>query len=97
MNFRYGKDHDRLLISLVSELDKFGRIDILEKHLLGGIRVGRLQRAQSRRQFDVELTFDSLSCIIESKVDDDEDERGGVWQTERIYCSAGLAMRLSLA
>jgi hypothetical protein len=81
------KEHDLLLIELVRELDRLGRIDILER-AFGVARLGPLERAQRRKLFDVELTFDAASLAVETKVDSDEGGRWNqVWQTDRIYAA----------
>lgn len=75
MNFRNEREHDWLLISLVQELNEQNQLKVFSKHFLGGVQVNRLIRAQRRRPFDIEITFDNLSCIFETKVDSDESGR----------------------
>jgi|GEM_PF-2298452 hypothetical protein len=88
-NFRNEQEHDWLLVGLVRDLDQTGRLDILSRHLLNGKTIGKLENAQRRRLFDVELTFENLSVIIETKVDSAESGGGKwnaeAWQTERIF------------
>lgn len=91
MNYRAEIEHDRLLICLLKELDSQNRLDIVQ-NAFQTANLGRLQRAQRRKLFDVELTFyNNLSLIVETKVDSDEDGRwGSQWQTERIVNEAPL-------
>lgn len=86
MNYKRGKDHDYLLVSITKELDRIGQGALFFQCLGIPANPGRLVEARTRQLFDVELTFENLSCVIETKVDDDEAGRwDGVWQTERIY------------
>lgn len=85
MNYRKEIEHDWLLISLVKELDAQNRLDILNGPFSIQGKLGRLERAQRRQLFDVELKFDNLSIAIETKVDSDENGRwNGEWQTNNI-------------
>jgi hypothetical protein len=53
MNYRDEREHDLLLIDLAKELDRLGRIDILERAF--DVRdLGSLERAQRRKPFDVD-------------------------------------------
>jgi len=85
-NYKDEAYHDKLLISLTNDLDKLGRLDLLSTAFQIP-KPGKLLNAQTRKPFDVELTFSKLSCIIETKVDWDEDKRwydDEPWQTCRI-------------
>ncbi len=87
INYRSERDHDVLLIKLVRDLDRRGRLDLLENAFSIDESLGKLERAQHRQPFDVELTFENLSIAVESKVDSDEGGRWGSkpeWQTDRI-------------
>lgn len=85
-DYRYEKYHDDLLIQLVKDLDKCNKLDLLEKAFDIRIPGEKLERVKNRGPFDVEITFKSLSIVIESKVD--SNESGGwndeEWQTDRI-------------
>ncbi|MCL6478678.1 MAG: hypothetical protein K6T65_09715 [Peptococcaceae bacterium] len=87
MNFRDEREHDRMLISLLEELNQVGRLDVFASHFLSnGFSLGQLVSTRRRQLFDREITFENLSCILEIKVDSDEDGRWtGKWQTERIF------------
>ncbi|HTU18696.1 MAG TPA: hypothetical protein VMG10_11595 [Gemmataceae bacterium] len=88
MNYRNERDHDDRLIELSRELDRLHRIDILEG-AFGVSGLGKLQHAQRRKLFDVELRFIGASLVVETKVDSDEAGRWQpyplTWQTERIW------------
>lgn len=85
MNFRIEKNHDYLLRDLINELSRIQKLDIFETYF-GTPQVGKLVRVTTRIPFDLEVTFDNLSVIIESKVDSDEYGRwNGDWQTTIIY------------
>ena len=90
MNYRREREHDELLIKLVTELESGKRLDLLGSALKIDVGLGNLVSAQHRQPFDVELTFTNLSVVIETKVDSDEDGRKfnneveKIWQTERI-------------
>lgn len=86
MNYRNEGEHCAILIDLVRELDRLGRLDLVQRHLAPGVpALGGLVVARQRRDFDVELTFKDVSLVVEVKVDSDEGYR---WnppaQTERI-------------
>ena len=90
MNYRNEKEHDWLLIDLVEQLEKKGRLDIVAKAFDIEDRLERPVHAQRRRPFDVELTFPNLSIVIETKVDADENgRRGDEWQTDGIEKKSG--------
>lgn len=76
------KAHDKLLIKLVQDLAKAGRLDIFER-VFETRELGRLERARHRRLFDIELTFQNGTIVVESKVDSDE---GGRWNDEWQTC-----------
>lgn len=76
------KAHDRLLIKLVQDLAKTGRLDIFERAFETG-ELGCLERACHRKLFDIEMTFQNGSIVVESKVDSDE---GGRWNDEWQTC-----------
>ena len=84
------REHDELLIKLVTDLESSKRLDLLGSALKIDVGLGNLVSAQHRQLFDVELTFTNLSVVIETKVDSDEDGRKfnneveKIWQTERI-------------
>ena len=85
IDYRHERDHDALLIRLVQDLDGHGRLDLLRNAFSIDESLGKLERAQHRQPFDVELTFENLSIVVESKVDSDENGRGGgEWQTDKI-------------
>lgn len=90
MNYRVEREHDYRLIALVEALAVVGQLDLVEEGLGIQANLGGLVRAQRRVPFDVELTFENLSVVIETKVDHDEagrwrDGNGGQeWQTSRI-------------
>lgn len=90
MNYRHEREHDELLIKLVTELESGKRLDLLGSALKIDVGLGNLVSAQHRQPFDVELTFTNLSVVIETKVDSEEDGRKfnneveKIWQTERI-------------
>ena len=84
-NYRNEKYHDHLLIQLVKNLASCKKLDLLEKAFDIQIPGEKLVRAQTRRPFDVEITFGGLSIVIESKVDSDESGRWSEeWQTDGI-------------
>ncbi len=84
-DYRGERYHDHLLIQLVKDLNGCKKLDLLEKVFDVQIPDAELVRAQTRRPFDVEITFQNLSIVIESKVDSDESGRwDGKWQTDRI-------------
>ena len=76
IDYRHERDHDALLIRLVQDLDGHGRLDLLRNAFSIDESLGKLERAQHRQPFDVELTFENLSIVVESKVDSDENGRG---------------------
>ncbi len=85
INYRKEKYHDDLLIQLVKDLDGCNRLDLLGKALDIQIPDEKLERAKNRGPFDVEITLQNLSIVVESKVDSDESGRwDGEWQTDRI-------------
>ena len=94
MNYRVEREHDYLLIEMANALQEVGRSDLLRNGLRIEAELGALERAQRRQPFDVELTFENLSVVIETKVDGDEDGRWGgdngdqEWQTTRIVVRA---------
>ena len=94
MNYRVEREHDYLLIELAKALKKAGRLDLLKNGLRIERDAGALERAQRRQPFDVELTFENLSVVIETKVDGDEYGRwrgskgDQEWQTTRIVRKA---------
>jgi len=93
MNYKDESCHDQLVIALIKNLNTLNRIDLFTS-IFGLPHPDNLERATRRKLFDIELTFNNLSCIIETKVDSDEGNRWGkdkVWQTERIaQASNGL-------
>ena len=85
MNYRREREHDELLIKLVTELESGNRLDLLGSALKIDVGLGNLEHTCHRQPFDVELTFSNLSIVIETKVDSDEDGRfEDEKQTERI-------------
>ena len=85
MNYNDEKEHDRQLIALVEGLDSANRLDILKEAFRVEGKLGKLENAQHRKLFDVELRFSNLSLIVETKVHSDEGGRWmGKWQTEGI-------------
>lgn len=95
MNYRVEREHDDRLIELVKALEAEGQLDLLQQGFGIEHDLGALVRARRRRAFDVELTFENLSVVIETKVDHDEDGRWRdgkgepKWQTSRIAAMAG--------
>jgi hypothetical protein len=93
MNFRNEREHDEGLIELIRNLDQKERLDVLETSL-GLPTLGRLNNAQRRRAFDVELEFRQRRLLVETKVDSDERGRwkaiddAAAWQTNRIAAQA---------
>lgn len=88
MNYKDEKTHDWLLIWLVEDLDTIGQLGVVE-NALGIPPLGRLEHAQRRQPFDVELTFENLSIVVETKVDSDESGRSNQkWQTSRIVSTS---------
>ncbi len=86
MNYRNEQEHDHLLIDLAKDLNETGNTMPIQTILGISAKPGKLERACSRRTFDVELTFSNFSIVIETKVDSDENGRwNGSWQTENIY------------
>jgi hypothetical protein len=88
MCYRNERYHDHLLIRLASDLAQHSvqGLELLQTTFGIQTPLGQLERACTRRAFDVELTFTNASLIIETKVDSDEDGRWQQqWQTERIY------------
>jgi len=89
VDFSSEREHNELLVSLIRELGEIDRLDVFEQRFLNGRQVGKLRWAKFEpygRLFDVELCFDLLRCVIESKVDQDESGADSpLWQTERIY------------
>ena len=84
MNYKDEQTHDWLLIRLVEDLDAIGQLGVVE-NALGTPSLGNLEHAQRRQPFDVELTFENLSIVVETKVDSDESGRWSQdWQTNRI-------------
>ena len=87
--YRTEREHDKLLIQLVKDLCRKDRLDLVENAFDVNIQ-GKLFNAKRRHPFDVELTFENLSIVIETKVDSDESwtkgkERGNSeWQTQTI-------------
>ena len=91
MNYRREREHDERLIELVHALENADRLDLLADTFQIQGDLGALNNAQHRRPFDVELTFDQLSIVIESKVDSDENgrwNRPSHWQTDAIVNNA---------
>lgn len=86
MNYRDEKEHDKLLIELIKSLNSIDQLQIFSKYFLKGTNTGKLVRARRRRDFDVELTFENLSCVIETKVDSDE---GGRW--DKMYQTVAIS------
>ena len=90
MNYRVEREHDNRLIELATALDEVDELNLLQTGLGIERGLGALVRARHRRPFDVELTFENSSVVIETKVDHDEDGRwrdgNGEqrWQTSRI-------------
>lgn len=80
-HYKHERKHDELLIELVEELaTNEDGLKIVEKVF----KVKDLCPpvwAYHRKPFDVELTFENLSIIVESKVDSNENW-DNVWQTE---------------
>lgn len=88
MNYRNEQIHDRLLISLTQDINRLNRLDLIGS-AFGIGRLGKLEQAQRRQPFDVELTFSNVSVVIETKVDSDESGRwDNLWQTNRIFKNA---------
>ena len=85
MNYSIEHEHDSLLIQLVNDLCEIDRLDVVENTFDVTIQ-GKSCVAIRRRPFDVELTFENLSIIIETKVDSDEAGRwpDQEWQTDTI-------------
>lgn len=94
MNYRVEREHDHRLIELVKALEAEGQRDLLQQGFGIERDPGALLGAWRRRPFDVELTFENLSVVIETKVDHDEDGRWRdgngeqEWQTSRIVETA---------
>ena len=78
MNYKIEREHDRLLIQLVNDLCGIDRLDLVENAFDVTIQ-GKTCEANTRQPFDVELKFENLSIVIETKVDSDE---GGRWESE---------------
>lgn len=78
MNYKIEREHDELLIQLVNDLCGIDRLDLVENAFDVTIQ-GNTCEASHRQPFDVELTFENLSIVIETKVDSDE---GGRWDSE---------------
>ena len=64
MDYKHEKDHDKLLISLVNDLNTSGQLDIVRQAFNINDNREQLKHAQRRRDFDVELTFSNLSVVI---------------------------------
>lgn len=87
MNYRIEREHDERLIELVEGLENGGHSGLLADAFQIPRQLGALQNAQRRQPFDVELTFEHLSIVVESKVDSDENGRWSdpqQWQTDEI-------------
>ena len=84
MDYKLERKHDELLIALVKKLAKTkDGLKIVEEYFKVK-KLCPLKWAIHRKPFDVELTFENLSIIVESKVDSDEGGRwDNEWQTER--------------
>ena len=78
MNYKSERDHDSQLIQLVEDLCRIGRLDVIGNAFDVPIQ-GKTCETNHRQPFDVELTFENLSIIIETKVDSDENGR---WESE---------------
>lgn len=76
------KAHDKLLIKLMKDLAEADRLDIFERAFETG-KLGCLESARHRRLFDIGLTFQNGTIVVESKVDSDE---GGRWNDEWQTC-----------
>ena len=81
VDYKSEKTHDNLLIELVQDLASARCLDIFAR-AFETEELGRLERAQRRLLFDVELTFQNKTICVETKVDSDENGRWGEkWQT----------------
>jgi hypothetical protein len=60
INYREEAIYNSLLIELTKELDRLGRLDLLSSAFKMPI-LGKLERAQRRQPFDVELTFSKMA------------------------------------
>ncbi|WP_045217388.1 hypothetical protein [Desulfonatronovibrio magnus] len=88
MNYKNEQTHDWLLVWLVEDLDGIGKLDVVES-AFGTPPLGNLEHAQRRKPFDIELTFENLSVVVETKVDSDESGRWNQdWQTNRIVTTS---------
>lgn len=84
MCYQIEKFHDQQLIDIVNELNNEGKLEIFSDSF-DLPNLGELVCAQRRRPFDVELSFENLSVIVETKVDSDEGSRwDNTWQTQQI-------------
>lgn len=87
MDYRNERIHDQQLIDIVNELKNERMLKIFSNSF-DLLDLGELVRARHRQPFDVELSFENLSVVVETKVDsnegyDNEDEKIP-WQTSRI-------------
>ena len=83
MDYRIEKTHDEQLIEIVERLNEVGKLPIFSRYF-SLPELGSLSNAQRRRPFDVELSFENLSVIVETKVDSAEGYRDDTWQTSQI-------------
>ena len=84
MDYRIEKAHDEQLIEIVKRLNEVGNLSIFSTSF-SLPDLGNLIRAQRRRPFDIELSFENLSVVVETKVDSDEGGRWDeIWQTSQI-------------
>ena len=84
MDYRIEKAHDIQLIEIIERLNEVGSLSIFSTSF-SLPDLGNLTRAQRRKPFDIELSFENLSVVVETKVDSDEGGRWDkTWQTSQI-------------
>ena len=86
MDYRNERIHDYQLVDIVNELNNEGMLNLFSNSF-DLPDLGELINAQRRQPFDVELSFENLSVVVETKVDSIEGYYGDEdlpWQTSRI-------------